>query len=168
MKFYCISGSENPNETVKKDVEKIVKSIIEKWDWIVTWWSLWVDYHATEIAISLGDPKKQLKIFLPTSLGKVYENHNKRVIKWDITQEQADMITSQLRKVLDMAPESIYDKTPYVEVNGESYSARTVAMITECDELYAFQVNNGKWTQNAIDNATELWKPTTVKKYTID
>jgi len=43
-----------------------------------------------------------------------------------------------------MAPESIKDNTPYAEANVESYYARNTAIIKECDELCAFQVNNSQ------------------------
>lgn len=54
------------------------------------------------------------------------------------------MIISQLREVLDIAPQVIYDQTPYIEANVESYYARNTTILKECDILYAFQVNESQ------------------------
>lgn len=118
--------------------------------------------------LSLWDPRKQLEIYLPIPLEKFCAHYRKRADEWIITQEQADMIISQLKKVSEISPESIEDKTPYAEANAESYYARNTAIIKKCDELYAFQVNDSQWTQDAINKAIELWKPVIVKKYSID
>ena len=105
---------------------------------------------------------------MPITLDKFCAHYNKRATEWVITQEQADIITSQLREAFDIAPESIHDKTPYTEANVESYYARNTTIIEKCDELCAFQVNESQWTQDAIDKAIELEKPVIVKKYSID
>lgn len=168
MKFYGISGSwRTVDESVEKDVTQAVSAIIERWDGIVTWWALWVDYIATQLVLSLGDPQKQLKIYLPISLDAFCAHYQKRALEWVISKEQADMITSQLKTVFEMAPESIHDHTPYTQADVESYYARKQTIIQESDEVYAFQVNESQWTQDAIDKATQLGKPVTVKKYSL-
>ena len=169
MRFYAISGSWRAiDEAVEKDVKEAVENIIKRWDWIITWGALWVDYIATQSVLSLWNPKKQLKIYLPISLEKFCEHYHKRAVEWIITQEQADMITLQLKKISEISSERINDETPYTEASVESYYARNTVIIKECDELYAFQVNDSQWTQDAINKAIELWKPVIVKKYSID
>ncbi|MDR2190280.1 MAG: hypothetical protein LBP53_03695 [Candidatus Peribacteria bacterium] len=68
------------------------------------------------------------------------------------------MITSQLKRVAELAPESVIDTyaTPYEEANTESYYARNTKIIENADELYAFLVNGSKGVQDAIDKAKEL------------
>ena len=66
-----------------------------------------------------------------------------------------------------LAPNAIFDEWAWKEANKESYYGRNTFIVEECDELYAFQVNDSKGTQDAIDKAKTLRKPTHVKKYYI-
>ncbi|MFA7717531.1 MAG: hypothetical protein WC875_02355 [Candidatus Absconditabacterales bacterium] len=169
MKRYGISGSwRKTDEIVASDVKETVSNIIKSGDGIVTGGALGVDYIATEIVLTLGDPKTQLKIYLPISLDKFCSHYHKRAEEGVITKEQAEIITSQLKKVFEIAPNSIRDTTPYTKANVESYYARNSTIIEECDELCAFQVNDSQGTQDAIDKANELGKPAIVKKYSIN
>lgn len=169
MKFYWISGSwRTINDEVKHDVQNVVQEIVKAWDGIVTGGALGVDFIATQIVLAFGDPTTQLKIHLPISLEKFCQHYHNKANEWVITKLQAAEITSQLHEVFTRAPESILDTTPFTAANEESYYARNTTIIETCDELYAFQVNNSQWVQDAIDKTKALGKPVTVKKYTID
>lgn len=168
MKNFAISGSwRNSNKEVRQDVERVVKEIIIRWDAIVTWWALGVDYFATEVALLLAQSSEQIKIFLPIKLQDFCKHYRKRAQEWVISDIQANMITSQLERVFNKYPESILDETAYKTADKESYYMRNGQIINACDVLYAFQVNGSKWTQDAIDKAKKLWKEVFHKKYRI-
>lgn len=168
IKWYAISGSWRIiNNGIKKDLEDIVKEIIFKGDSIITGGALGVDYIATQVVLDYGNVKKQLKIYLPIKLDDFCIHFFKRVDEGIITKEQAEMITIQLNEVKRISPKSIFDDTGYNKANVESYYARNTSIIRNCDELYAFQVNESKGTQDAINKARKLGKKVMVKKYTI-
>ena len=168
MKWYAISGSWRIiNNKVKKDLEEIVKGIILKGNGIITGGALGVDYIATQVVLDYGNVKKQLKIYLPIKLEDFCMHYFKRADEGIITKEQAEIITKQLKEVKRISPKSIFDDTNYNKANIESYYARNTSIIENCDELYAFQVNESKGTQDAIDKAKKLGKKATLKKYAV-
>ncbi|MDD4353459.1 MAG: hypothetical protein PHN56_03305 [Candidatus Nanoarchaeia archaeon] len=168
MKWYAISGSwRQTNDKVKTDVINIVKDIITQGNGIITGGALGVDYIATQTIIEFGDPKTQLKLYLPIKLDSFCKHYRKRADEGVITQEQADLITFQLEKIAKVAPNSIFDEWSFINANVESYYARNTKIIEDCDELYAFQVNNSEGTQDAINKAKEMNKKIYLKKYNI-
>jgi hypothetical protein len=167
-RFYGISGSwRDINESVECDVRDTISDIIKNWDWIISWWALGVDYIATQTVLDIGDPVTQLQIYLPISLQLFCDHYDKRAKEWIITSQQADMIITQLQKVHTIFPSSIRDETPYTEATTESYYARNTTIVESCDELYAFQVNDSQWVQDAIMKANHLSKPVHLKRYSI-
>lgn len=77
------------------------------------------------------------------------------------------MITTQLRKVFELSPNSILGTTRFTDATVESYCARSSTKINACHELYAFQVNNNQDVQDAIDKANMLGKKVKIMKYNI-
>ncbi|MFH1337521.1 MAG: hypothetical protein ABIH55_01460 [Nanoarchaeota archaeon] len=130
--------------------------------------ALGVDYIATETVLEEGDASAQLRIYLPISLQAFCTHYWKRAKEDVISEAQAKAITSQLQRVHELAPNAIIDDTPYTEANAESYYARNTDIVKACDVLYAFQVNDSKGVQDAIDKAKKLGKDVIVKKYFID
>jgi hypothetical protein len=168
MKWYAISGSWRIiNNKVVEDVKKVVREIIGNGNGIVNGGALGVDYVSTQAVLDEGNPNKQLKIFLPIKLDWLCEHYNKRRKEGVITKEQEEMICSQLLEVKKLSPESILDSTNFQEANEESYYARNTNIVESCDVLLAFQVNDSKGTQDAIDKARKLGKEVRVKKYKI-
>ena len=168
MKWYAISGSWRIiNKKVKEDVTKVVKAIILRGNGIVTGGALGVDYIATQIVLDFGKPEKQLRIYPPIKLNAFCKHYFKRAKEEVITPKQAEIITSQLKQVHKIAPNCIFDEWGFTQANIESYYARNTKIIENCDELYAFQVNNSQGTQDAINKAEEMGKPSHIKKYVI-
>lgn len=169
MKWYAISGSwRTTNEKLVEDITRIVKELVLRGDGIVTGGALGVDYIATQIVLEFGDPKKQLRLYLPIKLESFCKHYFKRAKEGVITEKQAEMVSLQLKKIEKIAPNSIFDEWGFKEANIESYYARNTKIVENCDELYAFQVNEGKGTQDAIDKAKRIGKPVHTKKYTIE
>lgn len=169
MKRYAISGTRKLyNKQVQRDVETIVREIIHRGDGIITGSALWVDYIATEIAIKESKHlDQQLKLFLPISLEDYCLHYFKRASEGIIDPQQAKILREQLYTIYDLAPTAIIDETPYTQANDESYFARNSWIVEACDEVYAFQVNKSKGTQDTINKAKLLWKPIHLKQYSI-
>jgi hypothetical protein len=117
--------------------------------------------------LKFGNPKKQLKVVLPIKLNKFIEHFKKRVKEKVIIRKQFKEITSQWLEIKKASPESILDETNFQEANEESYFARNQTIINLCNELYAFQVNESKGVQDAINKAKAQGKIVHLKKYEI-
>lgn len=168
MRWYAISGSwRRTDERVEKDVEEAVYNIVSNGDGILTGGALGVDYLATNMVLEKGDVKNQLRVYLPVDLETYKKHFLKRKREGVINSEQAEKIIGQLGEVYSKCPNCILDKTNYLEVSKESYHARNTSIVEDCDEIYAFQVNESRGTEDAIDKARKLGKPIHVKKYTI-
>jgi hypothetical protein len=116
-----------------------------------------VDYIATDIAIKESkNLEQQLKLFLPIALEEYCIHYFKRAGEGVIEPMQAKMLREQLYTIYDQAPSCIIDETPYTHANDESYFARNSWIIESCDEVYAFQVNKSKGTQDTINKAKLL------------
>ena len=167
MKWYAISGSWSiTTPQVQENVEEVVREIISNGDGIVTGGALGVDYVATQIVLNEGNPKKQLQLYLPIPLDAFCNHYNVRAGQEVITQEQADIITSQLQRAKDLGA-VIFDNFGFTHANEESYYARNTKIIEAGDCLYAFQVNKSKGTQDAINKARSLGREVIVKEYEV-
>ncbi|MFH1637651.1 MAG: hypothetical protein ABIB71_04480 [Candidatus Woesearchaeota archaeon] len=166
MKWYAISGSwRGANEKVRRDVQKVIKDILKKGNGIITGGALGVDYFANEAALAMNQADR-IKIFLPIKLNEVCEQYQRWASEGIVTPEESKKITAQLQKIYKLNRKAIFDNTRFSAANEESYYARNTAIVENCDELYAFQANGSKGTQDAIDKAKGLGKKVHVKKYT--
>ena len=166
MKWIAISGSwKNINKTVEKDVEKAVLKIVKNGQGIVTGGAPGVDFIATKVVLEEGNPKKQLRIYLPIKLTAIVKHLGKRTKEGVIEKDKAKKVVEQLLVIHKIAPKVILDKTPYKKANIESYYSRNTKIVKKCDELWAFQVNESAGTQDAIDKAKKAGKKVKVKKY---
>ena len=169
MKWSVISGGwRRENEEVRADVVRTVEEILQAGKGIITGGALGVDYIATQAVrnanVNLSD---RLRIYLPVPLFNYTQHLYRRAQEGVITEEQADMLVSQLTFIRGTHPLCMVENTAFVDVNPESYYARNTREIVDGDELYAFSINNTEGTQNIIDKAISLGKQVHVKKYTI-
>jgi len=170
MKWCGISGSwRKANEELKTDVERAVRRIVNSGDGIITGGALGVDHIATQTVLrNAAHPEERLKVYLPVSFERyiihLYRRTIENVIK---AAEQADDLAFQLISIRKKYPRCIFDNWGFEEVNPESYYARNGRIVQDCDELYAFHVNQTKGVQDAIDKARGLGKPVHIKEYSI-
>ncbi len=168
MSWYAISGSwRTINDKVKRDVERTVEKIILAGDGIINGGALGVDYIATDVVLRKGNPRTQLRLYLPIRLEDLCKHFFKRAEEGVITKKQAARVTSQWEEVARICRDCIYDNLGFSKANIESYYARNTKIVEDCDGLYAFQVNDSKGTKDAIDKAKRLGKEVHVKKYYI-
>lgn len=169
MKWYAVSGSwRKINDEVEQDVRNTVKTVISNGDGVITGGALGVDYVATQTVLEFGDVHKQLKLYLPIKLDELCKHYFRRANEGVITLQQAEKVTSLLKKVSEICKDCIYDEWGYTRADQESYYGRNTKIIEDCDGLYAFQVNDSKGTQDAINKAKSLGKQVIIKKYQIN
>ncbi|MFH1978371.1 MAG: hypothetical protein ABIJ92_03535 [Candidatus Aenigmatarchaeota archaeon] len=167
MKWHAISGSwRQVNSQVKKDVEGVVRIILQRGEGIVAGGALGVDYCATRIVLEMNR-LNQIKIYLPIKLSDYCKHYLKRAQEGVITEEHAHELIHQLEEIYRNNPKAIFDESRFTEANKESYYARNTMIIENCSILHAFHVNKSKGVQDAIDKAKRLGKETIVKEYTI-
>ena len=172
MKWYGITGSWRYEfDPLKNDVEQTIKKIVLQGDGIVTGGAMGVDYFATQtflVNAKKEEISKKLKIYLPVCLKDYLDYLYKRVEQGAVTKEKVDLLEKQLNFIKENFPQCIMDDSDFNEVNTESYFARNEKIVDDCDEIYAFHVNNTKGVQDAINHATKSGKPVHVKKYSIE
>lgn len=164
------------NADVERDVRDSVKELLSSGGGIVTGGAMGVDYFAVDEALKIDPTGKRIKVVLPSTL----ENYSAHIKRWaegyssagdaDITAEDGHRLISQLEKLKSANPSAILE-TPNVSAGGisqEAYYARNTTIVELSKEIYAFQVNQSKGTQDTIDKAIERKIPVSIhKKYVI-
>lgn len=167
MKKIAISGSWRlTNDAVKQDVEETVVSIVADYNRLVTGGALGVDMIATKKILVLDKSCKHLLIILPTTLEIFATHFRNRAGEGVITKDQAEDLIELLSSVKAINPQAIIEMD-FLSCDQQSYYARNGKIIDMADELYAFQVNGSKGTQDAIDKAKSRNIPVIHKKYKI-
>ena len=157
---------------LRNDVKRIVRRILERGDGIVTGGALGIDYYATDIVLEEGNPKNQLKIYLPTKIGDFLAHYGDCFDRLPkdriISREQVDEITNQLFEIYKRFPEAIYDRTRFSKSYEKSYYERNQKVVDAIDKLYAFHVDESKGVQDTIDKAMIKGIPIYVYRYEIE
>lgn len=169
MKWIGISGSwRKTSEQVEADVRSIVREVITRGDGIVTGGALGVDYIATEEVLRLNPSATQIRIYLPTTLQIYSAHYRKRAIEGVITDTQAEMLISQLERLVKINKNAIIENKENKICNIETYYQRNMEVINASDELISFQVNKSQGTQDTIDKAEKQGKKVRRFEYTVE
>ena len=140
---------------------------MEKGDGLIAGGSWGVDSIALDEALKNNPTAERIKIFLPTSL-EIYSRHyRQRAIENAIEKEEAENLIKQLENLKKINSVSLVENMKNQEVNRETYFERNGFVVTNADEMIAFQVNNSPGTQDTIEKAQEKRILVKVFKYTI-
>lgn len=168
MRWIAISGSwRKTDEQVEADVRKVVRETITSGNGIVTGGALGVDYIATDEALKLNPSATQIRVYLPTTLPIYSAHYRKRAIEGVISSTQAEMLVSQLERLMRSNKEAIIENKENTVCNTETYYQRNMEVIKASDELVAFQVNRSEGTQDAINKAEQNGIPVRKLEYTL-
>lgn len=168
MKWVAIAGSwRNTNAEVEADVRREVSKIFQAGNGIVTGGALGVDFYATDEALKLDGTRKQIRIFLPTTLERYAKHYQKRAEEGVITLEQAEALINQLQTVKNLVPDCIVENIFNEILDQKAYFERITEIINVADELIAFQVNNSEGTQDTINKAENKGIPVLKYSYTV-
>jgi len=167
MKWIGISGSRQTNKQVEEDVRREVDAVLKRGDGIVAGGAMGVDYFASDEVIKQGLGKDKLKICLPATLDLYSKHYRKRAIEGVVTNEEAEILISQLNNVKELIGKNLNENILNTEVNATTYYERNGKIVELSDELLAFQVNSSSGTQNTIDQAKTKSIPVKVFTYTI-
>lgn len=168
MKWIGISGGwRKTNSEVERDVRHSVIDVFLNGNGIVTGGALGVDYIATDEALRIDPYASRIKVFLPTSLDIYSEHYKKRAKERVITNDQAEMLISQLEYLVKQNPGSLIENPYNKVVDKSSYYERNLEVVNASDELLAFHVNNTSGTKDTINKAKEKGIPVNVFRYKI-
>lgn len=167
-KWIGISGSwRATNSEIEHDVRTKVKDIIMAGNGIITGGALSVDYQAVDEALKLSKPE-HIKVFLPTTLSTYANHYRKRAEEGVITKEQVENLIAQLTTLQKQNPSGVVENPNITIVDTTTYYQRNQAVVDASDELIAFQVNNSRGIQDAIDKAKVKGIPVTIYSYKVE
>ncbi len=168
MKWIGITGSwRATNDQVEADVRKVVRSILNDGNGIVTGGALNVDWFAVDEALRHDKEGKHIKIILPNSLENYSSHYFKRAQEGVITSSQAKTLISQLERLHDINENALIQTKDGRDIDQETYYERNSKVVEVSDEMYAFQVNESAGTQDTINKARDKGIRVTVFSYTI-
>lgn len=167
MKWIGITGSRQTNKEIEKDVRFHVKDFMEKGDGLIAGGSWGVDSIALAEALKNNPTAEKIKIFLPTSLEIYSKHYQKKAAEGAIEKEESVNLIKQLENLKNTNPASLIENMKNHEVNRETYFERNGLVVSNSDEMIAFQVNNSPGTQDTIEKAREKRISVKVFKYTV-
>jgi len=168
MEWIGISGSwRTINSNVETNVRYIIRDIFGKGNGIINGGALGVDYISNDEALKIDSSASKIKVFLPTSLEIYLKHYKKRAKEGVITNNQAEMLISQLEQIVRKNPEALIENSYNKIVDKSSYYERNLEVVKASDRLFAFHVNNTSGTQDTIDKAEKKGIPVIVFKYNI-
>ena len=168
MKWLGVVGTREVNDTIRRDIERVVGRKIIEGSGIVSGGATGVDHEAAQLAYEHGLEVSRFQIFLPVKLELYCQALYDRAAVGKCRQDDAIATIALLRDIAKHRPGVLRDATDFNEVNAESFHARNCQIVALADELVAFRVNDSRGTTFTIDQAREKGIPTKVFDYTID
>ena len=127
-----------------------------------------MDYIATDEALKLNPLATQIRIYLPTTLEIYSAHYRKRAIEGVITNEQAEMLISQLEKLIKTNKRILIENRENKIVNTEMYYQRNMEVVEASNELIAFHINGSAGTKDTIDKAKQKGIPVKIFEYNFE
>lgn len=167
MKWLGVVGTREVNDTIRRDIGRVVGQKIIEGSGIVSGGATGVDHEAARLAYECGLEAARFQIFLPVKLELYCQALYDRVVVGKCRQDDAVATVALLRDIAKNRPGVLYDTTEFTEVNAESFHARNCQIVALADKLVAFRVNDSRGTTFTIDQAREKGIPVKVFDYTV-
>ena len=167
MKWLGVVGTREVNDTIRRDIGRVVGQKIIEGSGIVSGGATGVDHEAARLAYECGLEAARFQIFLPVKLELYCQALYDRVVVGKCRQDDAVATVALLRNIAKNRPGVLYDTTEFTEVNAESFHARNCQIVALADKLVAFRVNDSRGTTFTIDQAREKGIPVKVFDYTV-
>ena len=167
MKWLAVVGTREVNDTIHRDIGRVVGQKIIEGSGIVSGGATGVDHEAARLAYECGLEAARFQIFLPVKLELYCQALYDRVVVGKCRQDDAIATVALLRDIAKHRPGVLRDATDFNEVNADSFHARNCQIVDLADELVAFRVNNSRGTTFTIDQAREKGIPVKVFDYTV-
>ena len=168
MKWLAVVGTREVNDTIRRDIERVVGRKIIEGSGIVSGGATGVDHEAAQLAYEHGLEVSRFQIFLPVKLELYCQALYDRAAVGKCRQDDAVATVALLRDIAKNRPGVLHDTTEFTEVNAESFHARNCQIVDLADELVAFRVNDSRGTTFTVDQAKEKGIPVSVFDYTVD
>ena len=168
MKWLAVVGTREVNDTIRRDIERVVGRKIIEGSGIVSGGATGADHEVARLAYEHGLEAVRFQIFLPVDLELYCQALYDRAADGKCCQDDAIATVALLRDITKHRPGVLRDATDFNEVNTDSFHARNCQIVALADELVAFRVNNSRGTTFTIDQAQEKGIPIKVFDYTVD
>lgn len=168
MKWLAVVGTREVNDTIRRDIERVVGRKIIEGSGIVSGGATGVDHEAAQLAYEHGLEVSRFRIFLPVKLELYCQALYDRAAVGKCRQDDAVATVALLRDIAKNRPGVLHDTTEFTEVNAESFHARNCQIVDLADELVAFRVNDSRGTTFTVDQAKEKGIPVSVFDYTVN
>ena len=168
MKWFAVVGTREVDDTIRRDIGRVVGQKIIEGSGIVSGGATGVDHEAARLAYERGLEAARFQIFLPVKLELYCQALYDRAAVGKCRQDDAIATVALLRDIAKHRPGVLCDATDFNEVNVDSFHARNCQIVDLADELVAFRVNDSRGTTFTIDQAQEKDIPVSVFDYTID
>lgn len=170
MKWVLFTGTwKQVNQEVEKDVRQAVRDVVSAGNGVVTGGATGVDFFVMDEYLKLDPDCRKLRIFIPARLSHFIYDYHKNWCHDPITHQLIDDLEVILKKIKETNPASVFEvRKESGDIAQYEYDIRHDEEVTFSDEVYAFQVNDSRGTQDTIDKAKAAGLPILVhKKYTI-
>lgn len=170
MKWIIFTGTWRlTNSEVEKDVREAVRSVLANGDGIVTGGATGVDYFCMDEYLKLDPACRNIRIFIPARLNHFICDYRKNWKHDPVTDLDIDRLEEVLIKIKSANPAAMYEvRKDSGDISQYEYDLRHNEEVAFSDEVYAFQVNDSRGTQDTIDKAEDSGlKISLHKKYTI-
>lgn len=167
MEWLAVVGTREVDDTIRRDIERVVGQKIIEGSGIVSGGATGVDHEAARLAYEYGLEAARFRVFLPVKLELYCQALYDRAAVGKCRQDDAIATITLLRDIVKHRPGVLHDTTDFNEVNADSFHARNCQIVALADELVAFRVNNSRGTTFTIDQARQKSIPVKVFDYTV-
>lgn len=168
MKWLGVVGTREVNDTIRRDIGRVVGQKIIEGSGIVSGGATGADHEAARLAYEHGLEAARFRVFLPVKLELYCQALYDRAAIGKCRQDDAIATVALLRDIAKHRPGVLHDATDFNGVNADSFHARNCQIVDLADELVAFRVNDSSGTTFTIDQAQEKDIPVKVFDYTVD
>jgi len=169
MKWILFTGTWRlTDKDVEKDVRDALRKIFDNGDNLIVGGATGVDYFALHEVMKNKKNLSRVRVVIPARLSAYKKDYYKNWCTSPITKKDIDNLINQLLKLKEISPTSLLELPQKKEITQDDYYKMNDELVKYADEVCAFQVNNSKGTQDAIDKAKSLGlKIKSHKKYSI-
>lgn len=169
MKWILFTGTWRlTNKKVEEDVRNAVRDCVSHGYGIVTGGATGVDYFCMDECIK-NNYLNKLRVFIPSNLDHYISDYGKNWCHEPINKEDILDLENVLKNIKQNNPSRLLEmKHNGGIITQDDHYGRHNEEVMFSDEVYAFQVNESKGTQDTINKAIESGLICSLhKKYTI-
>jgi hypothetical protein len=146
------------SKEVEGDVRSCVRDVIRSGRGVLTGGATGVDYFAMDETLRINPDASKLKVIIPAYLDYCLKDCYKNWCQKPITKKEIDLVALTLKHLRKIRSSNLIEM-PNKIITQEHYDLRSEQEVLNCNEIYAFQVNNSSGTQLTLDFAKKIGVP---------